>query len=152
MEFIAGRPVPHCRLEPPVPRCHSKRLLSEDAGLTSNSAGELAMTAFLLHGRLTNLFSHLSIGDHPKPKPGASRLPPRAGPAIRCQSTPPSVLLFDLLGGMARRWRDSSSHHHEQADNDCDSSCVGQSATTTDSFDPMVTAPRCRAWIWAQRA
>jgi hypothetical protein len=97
MKFIIDRHVLHHRAEPLVPGCHSDRLLSEDAGLTSSSTGELAITTFLLHGRLTNLFSHLSTGDRPKPKPGASRPPPGAGPAIHCQSTPPSVLLFDRL-------------------------------------------------------
>jgi hypothetical protein len=80
-----------------VPGCHSDRLLSEDTGLTSSSAGKLAIATFLLHGRLTNLFSHLSAGNCPKLKPGASRPPPGAGPAKCCRSTPPFVLLFDWL-------------------------------------------------------
>jgi hypothetical protein len=89
MEYVTGHPVPHRRAGR-----HSDRLLSEAASLTSSFAGELAIAAFLLHGRLTSLFSHLSAWDRPKPKSGASRLPPGASLAIRRQSTPPSVLLF----------------------------------------------------------
>jgi hypothetical protein len=79
MEYVTGRLVPHHRAER-----HSDWLLFEAAGLTSSSAGELAITAFLQHGYLPPLFSHPSLGDRPKPKPGASRLPPEAGPAICC--------------------------------------------------------------------
>jgi hypothetical protein len=114
MEYVTGRLVPHHRAER-----HSDWLLFEAAGLTSSSAGELAITAFLQHGYLPPLFSHPSLGDRPKPKPGASRLPPEAGPAIHCQSTPPSILLFGRLlhSGATQRRRDSSSRHHKQADN-----------------------------------
>jgi hypothetical protein len=47
----------------------------------------------------------------------ASAAPLGVGPAIRCRSTPPSVLLFGRLlhGDAAQRRCDSSSHHHERA-------------------------------------
>jgi hypothetical protein len=100
MEYVTGLPVPHHRAEPPVPRRHSDRLLSKAAGLISSSIGELAITAFLLHGCASLPYSLIS-----QPKPGASRPPPGAGPAIRCRSTPPSVLLFGrLLHGTTAAW------------------------------------------------
>jgi hypothetical protein len=139
MEFIAGRLIPHRLAEPLVPGHHSDRLLSEDAGLTSSSAGELAIAAFLLHGYLTNLFSHLSTGDHPKLKPRASHPPLRASPAICCRSTPPSVLHFDrLLHGTTAAWPEDGVTPQF-------TTTSGRTTTALASFSSTVMAPRCRA-------
>jgi hypothetical protein len=165
MEFVTSHPVPHRQAGPLVPGHQSSWLLSEAAGLTTSSSGELAITAFLFHGHLTTLFYHPSAGDRPKLKPRASHSPSRTSPAIHCRSMPPSFLLFGRLlhGTTAARPKDGPTPQVTTTSgrtattttsfgSKAIGSCVGRSATVMASFGSTAMAPRHRAWIWAQQA
>jgi hypothetical protein len=94
LEYVVGRPIPHH-----WEGRHSDWLLLEAAGLTSSSIGELTTATFLLYDCLTPLFSHLSVGDRPKPMEVADRQKLQRSALISVSHSEPRRKLANFRGG-----------------------------------------------------